>query len=79
MPLKRTEVVDILTKVLTHERTRGFIEKSTFWPVAVKGGFECTLRDFVLFDLQRELARRFRGKAYLCTGERRWDRCKGKH
>jgi len=67
-------VIEILGKVLTNERTKAFIECPSFWPIAVKGGFECTLRDYVLADLQRELTARFPGNNYICPGERGWGR-----
>lgn len=36
-----------------------------FWPVVSKGGFENTLRDLMLADVQAAI-----GKAWVCTGER---------
>jgi len=72
MPLSKKVVVDILTTVLTNDRTRTFIQSPAFWPIAVKGGFECTLRDFILYDLQSALTEKFSRKSYICTGERSW-------
>jgi hypothetical protein len=48
-----------------------FVSGPSFWPVAIKGGFENTLRDLLLNDLSVHLAEPL-GNNVRCTGERMW-------
>lgn len=49
-----------------------FISSPLFWPVAIKGGFENTLRDMVLASLETDIRRRRSQTSLVCTGERTW-------
>lgn len=48
-----------------------FVSSSSFWPVALKGGYENTLRDLLLADLERQV-QSYIGPQLMCTGERGW-------
>lgn len=65
-----TKVLESLASVITSPDGAlcTFIQHKKFWPIAIKGGYENTLRDVMLYDLGDCLKRYH----LICTGERNY-------